>query len=309
MLSVRLLLAVTTSAIFATLFCSLPAVAQSPVPSFTTSEATHLPFTNGSIILKVGNFTEARTNLLQIAEREKAQVVDGKTTVTENGRRHGWVSFQVPAERLSVFVAAVREQGVLYADKLGSADQISEYESLGRRVTILKAHRDRLASILGSNRRLRGNDILYLQERIFRAEVDASLLEQRQEDMRRRSSVSLVTVSLFEPISLRKVDQARLDLSTHFAMAKTNANAAFSRFLGRVVTVGAYALAFAPVWVPLLIGAVLLIAIVVRYLQKSRFFERVGEFLQMVVRRFRGVAQWVAETLSRSREPVGKKAE
>jgi hypothetical protein len=66
----------------------------------------------------------------------------------------------------------------------------------------LAEHRQRLAGILSSARRLRGSDILYVQERLFRAGVDQDLLGLQREALSRKAEQSTVVLTMFEPLSI-----------------------------------------------------------------------------------------------------------
>jgi hypothetical protein len=128
----------------------------------------------------------------------------------------------------------------------------------------LKEHQARLSTLLDNQRRLRGSDILYVQERLFRASVDEGLLQQRRADMARRGQVAHVEVALFEPLPIRRLDRAQIDLAAHFGEAKGYAGSVLSGFARRAATVAAYAVVFAPFWLPV----ALLILLLTRWLAR-----------------------------------------
>jgi hypothetical protein len=141
----------------------------------------------------------------------------------------------------------------LYAESVRTGDDTSQYEELGRRIVRLREHQQRLAGLLESPRRMRGSDILYLQERLFRAGVDEGQLLQRRVDLERAGRIGTLVVELFEPEPRRA-----MDLGNWYAGAMLRARTALYRNLAHVVTAGAYALAFAPFWIPGLVVAVVL---------------------------------------------------
>jgi hypothetical protein len=239
-------------------------------------------FVNGALTLKVSNFDEAREAMLEAARAEGAELLDAKTLVTPNGRRHGWLRLRLSVERLSVFLATARRTGIPYAENISSRNNRSEYDSLGRRTQQLRKHQTRLDGLLKSNRRLRGSDILYIQERLFRAEVDESLLEQRQVDVARQARVSIIQINLFEPVPIGRMNQARVDLGAHFQTAQQNATGALSRFTGRITTAVAYAVVFAPLWGPVVLGALLLILLLWRWIKRTGAVEKVWDAILVV---------------------------
>jgi hypothetical protein len=271
------LLTLTIAAIAS--FAACPAKAQGD----KTPTSAPMSFTGGAITLKVANYDEARQKVLEAAQREGAELIDAKTNVTENGRRHGWVRLRFPAERMPVLLGQVRMNGTLYAEKVSTTDNASEYDSLERRVGRLKEHQGRLSGVLNGDRRLRGSDILYVQERLFRAGVDESELLQRRADMERRKTTSTLMVQFFEPVPLRKMESARLDFAAHFASAQNNAFGAMSRFAGRIVTALAYALVWTPLWLPL----VILLFVLVRKLWRAAVRGGLVQFIRGAVHQVR----------------------
>lgn len=221
-------------------------------------------FTNAAITLKVTRFDEAQTNVLDAARSEGADVLDAHTSVTENGRRHGWIQIRLPAGRLPSLLTRIRQTGTLYAEKVSTRDNASEFDSLEQRAVRLKEHQGRLSGILDSERRLRGSDILFVQERLFRASVDESLLRQRRTDIARRAEVSTLLVQMFEPLPVSKMARARVDLAAHFALARGNAVGTLVRLASRATTALAYALVWSPFWLPV---AVVLIFVLRRLWQ------------------------------------------
>jgi hypothetical protein len=211
---------------------------------------TRVPLRSGSVAVKVTDFDIARQQVLDAALRQGAELLRSRTEVNYQGKKHGWVWFRVAADRLPLLLPAVRGVGKLYAENLSTAEHASEYEELARRVDRLHEHQQRLVALLESPRRLRGSDILYIQERIFRAGVDEGTLRQRRVDLERAARVNTLAVELFEPEPRRA-----MDLGNYYASSALRARTALYRLLARALTLGAYALIFAPVWVPAVILA------------------------------------------------------
>jgi hypothetical protein len=207
----------------------------------------------GSIVLKVVDYDPARERVLGAALQQGAALLGSRTEVNFEGKKHGWLRFRLAADRLPLLLPSVRTVGKLYAESIRTGDDTSQYEELGRRIVRLREHQQRLAGLLESPRRMRGSDILYLQERLFRAGVDEGQLLQRRVDLERAGRIGTLVVELFEAEPRRA-----MDLGNWYAGAMLRARTALYRNIAHAVTAGAYALAFAPFWIPGLVVAVVL---------------------------------------------------
>jgi primosomal protein N' len=244
-----------TAAVAAVLLLATGTAAQAQQQQTQAQVAPAMPARSGSVVVKVPDFDQARKRVIDVAVAQGGAVLDSRTEVTDKGRKHGWVRLRLSADRLEDFLPAARSVGRVAAERVGTAEQAAEYEELARRAGRLEQHQGRLDALLKSSRRLRGSDILYVQERLFRAGVDQSLLEQRRLDLARRSETATVTVSLFEPPPAPVPDSARrIDLGAWYASARTLARHKLERTLARATTGAAYAAVYAPLWAPALIA-------------------------------------------------------
>ncbi len=218
-----------------------------------------MPAWGGAVILKVPNFVAARQKVMDAAGVLGAEVTRGRTFVSEKGRRHGFVELRVTADRLPELLPTIRGVGVLSADNLATTEQASGYEDLGRRVTQLGKHQARLDALLHSRRNLRGSDILFIEERLYRADVDAASLTQQQSDMERRSHTARITVTLFEPLPVGVTPAAptRQGVAHWFGNGKRRAEWHRDQLLARTAVGIAFALVYAPLWLPLFVLAFL----------------------------------------------------
>lgn len=228
-----------------------------PVGAQTTTGAPtpppRMPIRNGATTVKVACYDDAHQNVVKAALDQSAELLEARTLVNEKGKKHGWLRFRVTADRLPALLSAVHNVGKLYAENITTSDPVSEYEDLARRVGRLREHQQRLAALLQSGRRLRGSDILYIQERLLRSGVDEGLLLQRRIDLQRATQVSTLLVHLFEPGALPALAQHKIHLGRWFASASVRALADLNRFLARGATALAYGLVWAPLWLPLLV--------------------------------------------------------
>jgi len=223
----------------------------------------------GTITLKVDDFEAARRKIVAAAEAQGATLADARVEVNDKGRRHGWIRLAIPADQLGALLADVRASGKLYSENITTNNRASEYEDLGRRVIRLREHQTRLSALLKNGRKLRGSDILYVQERLFRAGVDEGMLQQRQTDLSRASQGSSVVVALFEPIPVSASAQARVNLAHWWATGCERASWSLKRNLARGATASAYALVWSPLWLPTLVVALFLLRFVAARWRRS----------------------------------------
>jgi hypothetical protein len=219
-----------------------------------------MPVRSGVVVIKVADYEAARQQALRFALEQGAQLFDARTRVDEKGRKHGWLRLRLAADRLPRLLPAVRGVGTLYSESIATEDRGSEYEELERRVGRLRDHERRLDGLLGSARRLRGSDILFIQERLFRAALDEGMLLQRRVDLERAARAGTLTVELFEPGARPALERSgKVDLGRWFLGGLGRASEALNRLLARSATAGAYALVFTPLWLPPLLITVLLL--------------------------------------------------
>ena len=253
--------------------CSGPSVRGQVPPA-------EMPIRGGSIVVKVAAYEDARRLVLGAAQSQGAEMLGARTLVDVKGRRHGWLRLRLPSQRLPGLLSAISASGKLYGENVTTTDHASEYEELARRITRLREHEARLSGILGAGRRLRGGDLLYVQERLFRASVDESLLAQRRADLERDTQVNTLMVELFEPGSLPAPAGRERPTSPAqwFPQALALARTHLSRLLARGATGAAYVVVYAPLWVP----AVLIALLLLRWLwnRRSRFAARLRSLLR-----------------------------
>ena len=226
-----------------------------------------VPVRGGSIVVKVADYEAARQETLKAAGAEGAELLGARTVVDGEGRKHGELRFRLPAPQLPALLGSVRSVGRLYGENVTTTDHASEYEELARRIVRLREHEARLSGVLGDGRRLRGGDLLYVQERLFRASVDESLLAQRRADLERAAGTNTVLVELFEPGALPPpAHPTTVNLAAWFGQAEALARGTLERLLARGATAAAYSLVYAPLWLP----AMLILLLLLRALWRRR---------------------------------------
>lgn len=223
-------------------------------PSPASSPGAHPVVHEGvAVTVKVDDFEAARQKVIAAATAHGGKIADAKIDVSGKGRKSGWMRITVPADQLRVIMPEMYGLGKLYGDKMLTSDKTSEFETLARRMDQLGKHQTRLSGVLGQPRRMRGSDILYLQERLFRAGVDEESLAQQRLDIARRSASANVILTMFEPIPVKPAPKLPHTVGEHVAATFSSAWISFRRFGLRVTGDVAFLLVYAVVWLPIAI--------------------------------------------------------
>lgn len=148
---------------------------------------------------KVPSYAKAKETVAGWATEFGGRLGGEETFVSDKGGSSGWMRILVPSDKLGPFLGGMAKLGSLYGERRTREDLRPRIADLAQREVRLKEHQRRLAGILESSRRLRGSDVLYVQERLFRASVDEDALRLERESLSRGSSESSVIVEMFEP--------------------------------------------------------------------------------------------------------------
>jgi hypothetical protein len=157
-----------------------------------------------AITVKVESYPGAQKALSDLVAKHRGTAADRHSQDSEKGKQSGWIRVMVPKASLDGFLGEVRQLGKVYGERLSLENNAEEYAALASRAERLKQHEQRLSGILGSTRRLRGSDILYVQERLFRASVDEDSLRQQREALAKNAVSSSVIVTFFEPTIVKE---------------------------------------------------------------------------------------------------------
>jgi hypothetical protein len=231
--------------------------------------------------MKVPNYETARQDVSAAALAQGGKLVDLHTWVDPKGKKHGWIRFTMSSDHLAMVLPPVYAVGKLYSEKMTTEDYKSDSDQLERRIASLTRHEGRLDSLLNSNRRMRGSDLLYIQERLFRADVDAGMLDQQRIDMAGAQNQASLQVELFEPGTLPVTPNRRINVKERFAASLNRAHDEANQQLARASTAGAYLLVFAPVWAPALLIA--LVALWLIWRMRQRIFAWVLRTIALLI--------------------------
>jgi len=253
---------------------------------------------SGTIVLKVPSFDAAWTQMAAAAQSRGGELVNSAMRTDQKGRKYGWMVFRLPVSQIPSMYTAAATAGKLYGQKFDAVPNQSDYESLARRAESLQRHEDRLAGILASPRRMRGGDILFLQERLFRADVDREMLLQQREDLMAGAQSGTLKLEIFEPNTMPAPEStAKIDLGQWYRFGLLRARHEFQRSAARVATGGAYTMIYAPIWGPLAVISLIILAVFWR--MRRRIFEVLKTLLSNILRQITRSLIWLRDNSGR----------
>jgi len=154
----------------------------------------------GRIALEVDRYGAARANLTATSRSLGGFVSDSTQTVhrRENSTwTTGTITYRVPSENFSAFVARVKARGAVQSSETSSTDVSDRLVDLEARLANLRAQRERLRGLYRNASDT--DDVLAVEDRLSAVQADIERLEARRQSLQRRVALSTVTVELREP--------------------------------------------------------------------------------------------------------------
>lgn len=235
----------------------------SPITSVTLNSAG-VAAQSGSIVLKVSDYGQARSDVMKLADAQGATLRDESSEANFNGERHGNIILDMNAAQLRPMMEGIRQIGKLYSERVQTSDQTSYYQKLEKRISLLNQNEGELLSFLHSPRRMRGSDILFVQSRLYQSRVESADAAQERADMARRAQKASINIELFEP-----EPHKTFDWHNWHAAASYRAKSSFLYVTRKLIT-GLYMVVFfAPFWIPILLVVFFVGRKLVRYLRRQ----------------------------------------
>lgn len=208
-------------------------------------ESDGIAVRSGNIVLKVVDYDQARSRLMQLARVRDAVLHEEKGQVNFAGKRNGNVVLEMDAAQLGPMMDDIRRIGKLYSEHVQTLDMTSDSQTLDRRISLLARNESELLGFLHTSRRMRGSDILFVQYRLFESRVQAANASQQRVDLSRRAQKALLDVALFEP-EPRKT----FDWGNWRAVAAYRAKGSVLYVTRKAFTAFFFVAYFAPYWIP-----------------------------------------------------------
>lgn len=205
----------------------------------------------GSITLKVPSYEEAKKKLKEIAASSGGRILDSETLVHQSGRKSGWISVSLPLDKLEAALSEARSLGTLYGENSSIQDFANQKKELLGRIERVKVHRARMLSMLNQGRRMRGSDMLYIQERIFNSELAEESMVRGVARLEQSAHTAGMNISFFEPATEMRVHSD--SFKGHIAAAWDEGTKGLGKSIGSSLATLVNWLVYAPVWIPLLL--------------------------------------------------------
>ena len=152
-----------------------------------------------TMLLKTADFEKLRTELSSVALKHHGIIADSKTNVSPKGRKHGWFRISVPADQIESLLTDIRPVAKVVGEESKTSNRKPEIDELDLRRQNVINHVDRLKSSLTSRKSIRGSDVLFMEDKIFRAETDRDLLLNDRKKIEGTVANASIVVSAYEP--------------------------------------------------------------------------------------------------------------
>ena len=173
---------------------------RSDISDLASANPSNDVITKGAtMLLKTPDFEKLRIQLTSVAVKHHGIIADSKTTVSPKGRKHGWFRISVPADQVESVMADLRPVAKVVGEQSKTSNRKPEIDELDLRRQNVVNHVDRLKSSLNSRKTIKGNDVLFMEERIFRAETDRDLLLNDRKKIEGTVANSSIVVTAYEP--------------------------------------------------------------------------------------------------------------
>lgn len=151
-----------------------------------------------AMTVKVASFVDAQSRLQQWATDNGLRISSTALASTQKGRKHGWVQFEVPSDKLDQAIAQVTSLGKVVESRKWSDNLGWQKTEASARLVRVKNHEARLEALL-QGRKLRVQDKMYLYDRLFQNGADQDDLSRDLVEIDTKSQRASVNVTLFEP--------------------------------------------------------------------------------------------------------------
>jgi hypothetical protein len=158
---------------------------------------------SSSVTLKVPKYSDAVASIRRSAEAHEGTVLGSSSQTNEKGGESGWIRLSVGSDQLAGLLGEVKALGKVFGERSTRTDHRNEIDELRKRSERLAEHTARLRGVLSGDKRMRGSDILFLQDRLLRATLDHDLLDLATEKLAHSGKQATVNLILFEPSNER----------------------------------------------------------------------------------------------------------
>ncbi len=203
----------------------------------------------GDMGLRVADVRKAQGAITNLAKSVGGFIESSNSSADENNLPQASVTMRVPEKRFEDVLNRLRSLGEVKSETLSGEDVTAQVADTEARLRVMRAEEDQYVTLLKSARKI--GEILSVKERLSSVREEIESLDAQRKALRNQAAYSTITVSLTQTKVAGEPPAAGSWFDEAWASA-VNRGSAFGRWLARV---GLNLVAFAPVWVPIVLAA------------------------------------------------------
>lgn len=168
-----------------------------------TAATTEVKATNRMVIynaelhLEVKDFNKAQTTIERLVNEMAGYIVQAEIYDSQEGHMDGVITVRIPQEKFQLFLKKAEDISVkLHSRNISGQDVTEEYVDLEARIKSKRAVEERLLAFMKEAKETK--DLLQISADLERVQVEIESLEGRMKYLENQTSLSTVTLTLFE---------------------------------------------------------------------------------------------------------------
>ncbi|WP_010281032.1 DUF4349 domain-containing protein [Bacillus timonensis] len=182
-----------------------------------TAATTEVKATNRMVIynaelnLEVKDFKKAQTTIESLVNQMAGYIVNAQIYDSEEGQMGGSITVRIPQDKFQTFLEKAEDISVkLHNRTVSGQDVTEEYVDLEARIKSKRAVEDRLLAFMKEAKETK--DLLQISADLERVQVEIESLEGRMKYLENQTSLSTVTLTLFEnKVEIPGIDKEELN--------------------------------------------------------------------------------------------------
>ena len=198
---------------------------------------------NGDIEVQVTDVKTSSTGFSKYVQANGGYVESSNLTNDEQDPQAS-MTVRVPANRFEETMAYLRNLGKVISDGTSGQDVTAQIADTTARIRVMKAEEDQLVTLLSAARKI--GEILEIKDRLNQVRQEVESLESQSKSLKSLAALSTINVTFS---SKPKVNE-EIKKDDWLGETWINAVNALQSVWKVIVQIGAYILAFAPLWIP-----------------------------------------------------------
>lgn len=198
---------------------------------------------NGDIEVQVSDVKSNSTAFSKYVQANGGYVEASNLTNDEQNPQAS-MTVRVPAQRFEETMAYLRNLGKVVTDSTSGQDVTAQIADTTARIRVMKAEEDQLVTLLSAARKI--GEILEIKDRLNQVRQEVESLESQSKSLKSLAALSTINVTFSEKPKVN--DEIKKD--DWLGETWINAVNALQSVWKVIVQIGAYILAFAPLWIP-----------------------------------------------------------